>query len=660
MNQHIIESILILLSCSVLAIILFRRFNLSPILGYLLVGILIGPHAFGFLQDSEQIHFLAEIGLVFLLFSISLEFSIHHFWAMRQTILGLGGAQMLFSSAIGAVAVWLSGIGWAGAIIAGGALAMSSTAIVVKQLDEQLELHSRHGRLTLGILLFQDLAVVPFLVAIPILAGSQANNLWEPFALALLKGVFALILLLLAGRWILRPLFHVVAAMRSTELFTLNILMVALAAAWITYQLGLSLALGAFLAGMMLSETEYRHQIETEIRAFRDILMALFFVSIGLQLNIHAALSAWPWVLLMLSGLIIGKGVLVFLLTRLSGQDWGVALRTGMALAQGGEFGLALLALALNRGLLSAQNSQVILATVILSMALAPIIIRYNGYLAKTLFTHTYFRQRIKQTRALGWSVRETSDHVILCGFGRVGQSLARFLRAEGIDYVALDLDPYIIRDAWEAGEHVFYGDSTHGEILRAAGLMRARVLVITFEATHIAERIIDEVRKRRPNLPILVRTLDETDLERLEAVGATFVFPEILESSMLIARVLLEYLNIPTETIDELIERERSTRYRHLRSRFRGETERIEEALHSVTLPDDSAFIGVPLKAIDLPSWGIHIEAVRRTGILGEEPDPDMYLQAGDVLVLRGPDDKLVHAEKELTSPAPPRKVER
>ena len=653
MSTHILQSVLILLASSVVAIAIVRRLHLSSILGYLLVGVIVGPHALGLIDDSEFIHLLAEIGVVFLLFSIGLEFSIRQFWAMRQVVVGLGGAQVLLSSLVGALTAWLSGIGWAGAIVAGGALAMSSTAIVVKQLDEQLELHSRHGRLALGVLLFQDLAVVPFLVAIPILASGQLDGIWLQFAIALAKGALALAIMLAAGRWIMRPLFQFVASAHSTELFTLNVLLVTLAAASVTSALGLSLALGAFLAGMMLSETEYRHQIETEIRAFRDVLMGVFFISIGLQLDLHTVLGIWQWVLVMLVGLILGKGLLIMALTRWAGYEAGVALRTGMVLAQGGEFGFALLALALNRGLLSATDSQAILATVIPSMALAPLLVRYNGPVAKALFARSYVKRRMAQTRELGWAAREFSDHVILCGFGRIGQNLARFLRAEGIEYVALDLDPYIIRDAWEAGEHVFYGDSTHGEILRAAGLMRARVLVVTFAEVHTAVRIVTEARKRRGDIPILVRTLEERDMERLEQAGATDVIPEIFESSLLMARVLLHRLDVAEEEIEELIERERADRYRSLRGRFQGESEKLSEALHSVTLHEGSRAIGKTLKDFDFAAHGVQVEALRRAGIRGEAPDPDLRLEEGDVLVLRGPPEALARMEEELTRAA-------
>lgn len=652
MEHQAIEGVLVLLACAVLGVAIFRRLRLPSVLGYLFVGIVIGPHALALLQNSELIHLLAEIGVVFLLFTIGLEFSVGHFWAMRRVVLGLGGAQMLFSTLAGGLIAWISGVNWAGALVAGGALAMSSTAIVVKQLNEQLEVHSRHGRLAVGVLLFQDLAVVPFLVAIPILAGGHLNGLGLQLGIALLKGALALVIMLAAGRWLLRPLFHSVAAGHSTELFTLTVLLVTLTAAWLTYQLGLSLAMGAFLAGMMLSETEYKHQIEIDIRSFRDVLMGIFFISIGLQLDLSTLTRVWPLVLVMLTGLVVGKGALVMILTRWAGYENGVALRTGLALAQGGEFGFALLALALNRQLLSPLESQAMLATIILSMISAPPLLRFNGRIAKVLFARSYLRDRYSDTRHLGWAAREQSDHVIICGFGRIGQNLARFLSADGINYVALDLDPYLIRDAWEAGEHVFYGDSTHGEILRAAGLSRARAMVITFDDAHTAERIIEAARKRRADLPILVRTRDEADLERLERVGATQVVPETLESSMLLARVLLKRLDVPDEVISERIEQERSDHYRSLRGLFAGEAKALQERLHSVTVHPESRASKSTIEALGLDALGVRVEAIRRGGIRGENPDSSMQIEAGDVLVLRGGQDALKRAESLFHGP--------
>lgn len=652
MEHAAINGGVLLLACVVLGVSLFRRLHLPPVLGYLFVGIAIGPHAFGLLKNSNLIHLLAEIGVVFLLFTIGLEFSVGQFMTMRRIVLGLGGAQVLLSTVVGGAIAWLSGLHWTGSLVAGGALAMSSTAIVVKQLSEQLEIHSRHGRLTLGVLLFQDIAVVPFLVAIPILANGGLDGLWLSLVIALLKGVLAILIMLAAGHWLLRPLFHTVAAARSSELFTLTILLVALTAAWLTYQLGLSLAMGAFLAGMTLSETEYKHQIKTDIRSFRDILMGVFFVSIGLQLDIPSLISVWPWILLMVVGLVVGKGLLVMVLTRWLGYENGVALRTGVALAQGGEFGFALLALALNRELLSQADSQAIFATIVVSMLLAPLMLRYNGRVAKALFAHSYLRSRYAETRQLGWATRVFADHVIICGFGRIGQNLARFLRADNIDYVALDLDPYLIREAWEAGEHVFYGDSTHGEILRAVGLGRARAMVITFDDVHIAERVLETARQRRSDLPILVRARDEADLERLEQMGATQVMPETLESSMLLARVLLERLGVPDDQISERIEQERADHYRSLRGLFAGERGSLRERLHSVTVTAGSKAVGRTLAELKLDNAGVQVQAIRRDGISGEQPDESMRVVAGDVLVLRGSADALKRVEPLFLGP--------
>jgi monovalent cation:H+ antiporter-2, CPA2 family len=350
-----VHEVLILLGVSVAAVAVFSRFHLPPIVGYLFVGFITGPHALGLVHPGEVTHLLGEIGVAFLLFTIGLEFSLSQLRAMKSVLLGLGGTQVAVGTVSGALISWALGIEWAGAFIVGGALSLSSTAIVVRQLADQLELQSRHGRLSLGVLLFQDLAAVPFLVVIPILAAQTGQSLVWPLILALIKGTVAFPIMLMLGHWALRPLFHVVTASRAPDLLTLTILLVSLAAAWITSVLGLSLALGAFLAGIMLGETEYRHQIETDIRPFRDVLLSLFFVTVGMRLDSALLAPVWPWIALILSGVIIGKGLAVALLTHAAGYDRSTALRTGLVLGQGGEFGIALLTLAVGTGLIAAE-----------------------------------------------------------------------------------------------------------------------------------------------------------------------------------------------------------------------------------------------------------------------------------------------------------------
>jgi CPA2 family monovalent cation:H+ antiporter-2 len=654
MEHEALDAVLVLLALSVVAVALLRRLNLPPILGYLLVGALAGPHSLGWVPHSELIQVVAEIGVVFLLFTIGLEFSIPHVIALRGAVFGLGGTQVVLYTAAGGLVAWLLGMSWQGALVVGGALAMSSTAIAVKQLTEQLEMQSRHGRLGLGVLLFQDLAVVPFFVVIPMLAYGSGEAFVGSLLLALAKGIAAFLVLLAAGHWALRPLFHTVATVRSAELFTLTALLVALAAAWLTNLMGLSLALGAFLAGMMLGETEYRHQVETDIRPFRDVLMGLFFISVGTQLQMAGLPGIWHWVVLLVMALMVGKAALVAGLTRVLGYEGGVALRTGLVLGQGGEFGFAMLAMAVAYGLVEPANSQALLAAIVISMALAPVLIRHNGAIAKRVFANSYLKGRRLQEQQLDSAAKRLDAHVIICGFGRIGQNLARFLRIEGVAYVALDLDPVLIKEAWEAGETVFYGDSSHAEILEAAGLPRARAVVITFDEATTATRIIHAARALCSQTPIIARTRDDRHLEELEDAGASDVVPESVEASMMLAGYLLRRLDVPMEEVMYLVERARNDHYQGLRGFFHGrEPETVEEVdryrLHTVVLPPASYAVGRNLGALGLPDVGVRASAVCRSGIRGEDPTPAMVLQAGDAVVLQGAQEGLERAEERL-----------
>ena len=656
MEYHGLDDIIRLLGSAVVVVAIFRRLTLPPILGYLFVGVTTGPHALGWLRDSTITHSLGEIGVVFLLFTLGLEVSIPQFLAMRRTLLGLGGAQMLVGTVAGGLIAWELDIPWQAALIVAGALAMSSTAMVVKQLTEQLELQSLHGRLALGILLFQDLAAVPFLVIIPILAGEQGGSIGLPLLAALGKGIVVFVSMLALGRWLLRPLFREVAAARSAELFTLTVLLVSLTAAWITSLMGLSLALGAFLAGMMLGETEFRHQIAADIRPFQDVLLGLFFITVGMQLNLGLLPPLWPWILLIVLGLVAGKGPLVALLTRLAGYDNEVALRTGMILAHGGEFGFALLALALSNGLLTRTDSQPILAAIVISMALTPLLIRYNGPVARTVFAKTRLGGATRRVRDIAAAMETARDHVIICGFGRIGQNMASFLREEGFDYVALDLEPARIKEAWKAGEPVFFGDATHYKILEAVGVARARALIISFNDEQSALKILHIVRARRQDLPILVRIRDDASLDKFLDAGATEVVPETLEASLMLAIQLLLLLEVPLGKVIDRVRTVRSDRYQVLRVFFRrAEAERRREAgrdherLASVYLPPGAYAAGSRLGDLKLQQLGVTITAVRSGNERYDAPGPDLTLKPGDVVVLGGTPEQLAHAEEVL-----------
>lgn len=644
--------VLVLLGLSVPAVALLRWLHLPPILAYLFVGMAVGPHALGWVPDADSIHLLAEIGIVFLLFMIGLEFSVPMLLTMKSAVFGLGGAQVVLGTLLGTGLIWLADVPLNAALIAGGALALSSTAITARQLTEQLEMHGRHGRLALAILLFQDLAVAPFLVIIPILAMGDGGDLWISLLLALLKGGITLGLMYLIGHWLLRPLFHVVAATHSNELFTLAALLVALAAAWITHSVGLSLALGAFMAGLLLGDTEYKHQVETDIRPFRDVLMGLFFISVGSQLNFSVMPDIWRDVILLLIFLIPVKIILVGLLVRLTGQERGVALRTGIVLGQGGEFGFALLYVALSEGLIGAEVNQPITAAIILSMLAAPLLIRHNGRLAEWVYAGEYRRGHNMPTQELEQASAEVNDHVIISGFERIGQNLAHFLDEAGIDYVALDLDPSLVREAWEAGERVFYANAAHIENLEKAGLSRARAVVLTYNRSAQAARVVEAVRQSRHDVPIIVRTQDDEQMERLLTAGATEVLPASLLASINMADRLLTYYDIPDDEIQAMLNNASTDHYSRLRSFFRGETaEPIEEIgkttfLRTVVLSPGCYAIGRKLGEIAIPEQ-VTVTAVRRGQIRGEAPQPEMELRNNDALILQGPPDELEKAER-------------
>ena len=648
-----LNTILMLLAASVAVVALFRRLALPPIIGYLVVGMAIGPSALGLVDDTKDMHLIAEFGVVFLLFTIGLEFSFPQLNAMRWAVGVLGASQVVVCLILfGAGAWWLTGSAEA-AVVLGGALALSSTAIVTKQLTEQLEIHTRHGRRAIGVLLFQDLAVVPLLIAIPILAGNSERSLGFEMGIALVKGVVVFAAMVWIGRKALRPIFHEVAQARSNELFTLTVLLIAIAAAWSTHLAGLSLALGAFLAGIMLGETEYRHQIDADIRPFRDVLLGFFFITVGMVIDLPVLLANLHWVVLISAAMMATKLVLVYAIARSvdTPQD---ASRTAITLANGGEFGFALIALAISAGLLTPDNSQLVLAAVVLSMVAAPLLIRHNAALAERFAGQPPSPIDADRSETdVSRVARPLSDHVILCGYGRTGQNIARFLDQEGIDYLALDLDPQRVQEARSAGEPVSYGDCERREILAASGLDRARMVVLTFDSPATSLKVLEHTRGERPEIPVLARTRDDRWIERFEAAGATAVVPEVLEASLMLSSHVLALLGIPMARVFRHVRSVRGDRYRLLRGYFHGaeridmeKADRFREQLHAITLSGKARAIGARLADLDLERHGVTVTAVRRGGIRGPQPEPETLLHDGDVLVCYGTPEALEHAE--------------
>lgn len=650
---------LLLLAASVLGVVAFRSLNLPPMLGYLAVGILIGPHALGLVPDTGGTRYLAEFGVVFLMFSIGLEFSLPKLRAMRRIVLGLGLAQVLATIAAVMAAGYVAqrwfgmDVTLAGAFALGGALAMSSTAIVLKLLAERLELETEHGKRIVGVLLFQDLAVVPLLVIVPALA-TEAENVGVALGVALAKAAALLALLLAGGQWLLRRWLHLVARRKSHELFTLNVLLVTLLLAWLTEHAGLSLALGAFVAGMLIAETEYRHQVEEDIKPFREVLLGLFFVTIGMLLNVRVVAEQLGWVLLALTVPTAFKFLLIVGLARAFGAGAGTAIRAALPLATAGEFGFVLLQQAGGLRLLPADMMQVVLAAMLLSMLATPFLMQYSDRIALRFVASEWMQRALALTQIATRSMA-TEKHVVICGYGRTGQHLAKMLEQENIDYVALDLDPDRVREAVAAGESVVYGDAGRRETLAAAGVNRAAALVITYHNVASALKVIHFAHELNPRLPIIVRTADDADLDKLLAAGATEVVPEVFEGSLMLGSHALVLLGVPLARVVRRVREARDSRYRLLRGYFHGADDAAEfddgthVRLHSVPIEAGAAAVGRRLGDLALAQIGAEVTAVRRRGIRGADPSDDLVLQAGDVLVLRGAPEALELAEERL-----------
>jgi CPA2 family monovalent cation:H+ antiporter-2 len=647
-----LQLILVLLGAAVFVVVICRLVRLPPILGYLMVGLAVGPHALAWVPDTENVRDLAEFGIVFLMFSIGLEFSLPQLKSMRRAVFGLGLAQVAITTVAAMIALHLMGWGWQAGLALGGALAMSSTAIVSKMLAERMELATPHGRDAMGILLFQDLAVVAFLIVLPSL-GKGGGELATVLGLAALKAAAALALILFGGQKPMRAWFHLVARQKSSELFMLNLLLVTLGLAAVTLLAGLSMALGAFLAGMLIAETEYRYQVEEDIKPFRDVLLGLFFVTVGMALDPAQVVAHWGWVLLLLLIPVVVKLVLIVALSRLFGAAPGTALRTGFYLAQAGEFSLVLLAVAADEKILGPPVTQVVLAAMILSMLGAPVVIHFAEPIVRK-FTANDWLARAAQITRIAATTMARQDHVIICGYGRSGQNLARLLEAEDIAFVALDSDPQRVREAAGEGSSVVYGDAGRKDALFAAGLSKARAIVITFADTASALKILHHAHHARPELPVVVRTLDDSELDRLLTAGAAEVVPEVLEGSLMLATHSLLLLGVPLNRVLKRIRVIREERYSLFRGFYHGASdaadaaENLQPRLHSLLLPDRARAVGRPLAELKLEGL-VEVTGVRRKGARSQRPGPEWVFEEGDVLVLLGRPENLAIAEQKL-----------
>jgi monovalent cation:H+ antiporter-2, CPA2 family len=652
-----LSQVLVLLAGSVFLVTLVRRLALPTTMAYLLLGLLIGPHALAVVSDTNTTRLLAELGVAFLLFTLGLEFSLPRMLAMRGEVFGLGALQVSATAAVFALLGHLLGIAWLPAIVLGGAVAMSSTAILLQQLTERAELNRTHGRLAFSMLLFQDLAFVPFLaLAAALAAGADQLPLGENLVAAVGGGVLAIVAVLAAGRWLLRPLFHEIAHSRLRELFTLTVLLVALASAWVSHLAGLSFALGAFLSGMMLAETEYRHQIEAVIRPFRDILLGLFFISVGMLLDTRLLLHALPLVSLMLVTLVVLKTALAAVVARPFTTSRFKALRTGIVISIGGEFGVALCTILLESGLVSGRLGQPLLVAIVLSMVLSPLILNNNKRVARWLLREQAPTATASEREDAATGGIARREHVILCGFGRVGQNVARVLESQGFEYIALDLDPARIRAARQAGDPVIYGDSADEELLAKAGLAAASAVVISFSDPATSLGILRAVRRVRPEVPVLVRTADDARLKELQDAGATDVVPETFEASLMLVSHVLMLLHVPVSRVVRTLGDIRANRYAVLRSIVRrgdarplDELSEHREELKSVVVPPGAWAVGRSLSEVRGRGVEVTFTGVRRQGILGRDPADSTLLHEGDIVVIYGQPQELERAESVL-----------
>lgn len=645
-----LELVLLLLAASVVVVAFFRSLDLPPVLGYLMVGAAIGPHALNLMQESQGATHLAEFGVVFLMFSIGLEFSLARLFAMRRIVFGFGSVQVLGTIVVVMLIGRFAGLGWVPSLVLGCILSMSSTAILSKLLSDRLELDRPHGRETIGVLLFQDIAVVPMMILLPAMSR-PAEELFTTLSLALLKAVVMLVLVLVIGQRLMRWWFTLVAKRRSGELFMLNVLFITLGLAWLSEHVGLSLALGAFLAGMLISETEYRYQVEEDIKPFRDVLLGLFFVTVGMFLDVGMIVANLPAVIGMVAGFMVLKFAIVMIASRLFGASQGTAMRTGLWLCAGGEFGFVLIAHLDGLSLMSESLLQVTVAALVLSMLLAPLVVQASDRIVMRFVASEWLLKSMELTRIAAQSM-SVDKHVIIAGYGRSGQYMARFLDKESVTYVALDLDPERVREAAAAGDSVVFGDASRQETLMAAGILRASALVISFSEVDAALRVINRAHALKPGLPIIARAADERDMERLTKGGATEAVPEVFESSIMLASHVLALIGVPLNRVIRRVRDVRNQRYALMRGFFHGaddladDPDAAQPRLHSIVVPPGASAIGQTFGELGLERLDVHVSAVRRRNIKGVSPGAETRVVEGDVLVLLGLPDALKRAE--------------
>ena len=654
----LLQDLLLLLLASVPIAFIFNRLRLPTIVGFMITGVLIGPYGLGLIKDAQAIEVLAEIGIVLLLFTIGLEFSLRRILEMKRLVLIGGGLQVILTTLLVTGLAYLLGRPVNQAVFFGFLFALSSTAIVLKSYIDRAEIDSPHGRAGVGILLFQDLSIVPMMLMIPILSGREGISPARIF-LTIGIAVSAIAVIIFTARTVVPYLLYHIVRLRSPEVFIISVVLLSLGTSWLTSQFGLSLALGAFIAGMVLSESEYSHQIVADILPFRDVFNSLFFISIGMLLSLSALWADLLTVLAWVGALTLGKALIVLAVVRLLGYSLRVSTMTAVGLAQVGEFSFILAKAGGAGGLLSSTDYQRFLAASILSMIAAPFLIKVAPRLGYTLQS-VFAPGSLLEPSVVGFNPEEPDmrGHVIIVGYGLNGRNLAKVLRRTGVPYLVMELNAEAVRNARAEGERIVYGDATRKEVLHHIGIERARILVLAISDPVATRHTVWLARQLNPDLHIIVRTRYMSEMSDLRGLGANEVIPEEFETSIeIFSRVLREY-GIARHVIQRQVGAIRSEGYQMLRvpSLPVLDMSEIAEALKSAStetlfVEPDYRAVGKAIGELGLrKKTGVTIIALTHEGHTEINPGPETIIEADDVLVLLGSPEQIDLAIEEIS----------
>ena len=655
-TSELLTSLLLLLGTSTALIVLLYRLHIASLLAFLITGALFGPTGLGVIDDPEELAAIAELGLTFLLFILGLEFSLPRLIALRNTVFRLGSMQMLVCSFIFFLVLQLTGLDWQIALILAGGFSLSSTAIVSGELSNLGLLKKRHGEIAIGILLFQDLAAIVLLVAVPLVSSQSEGFSLGGLLFTITEGLVLLAAFFFTSRYLLPHLLREIATQKSDQLLVLAALVIVLLSAMLTSSIGLSMELGAFLAGMMLGDTRFKHQLEADIRPFRDLLLGLFFITIGMLVDLGQLVSFWPYLLLGGLLLMITKAFLITGVVKLLGESCRSAIPAGLTLAQGSEFLFALLALSVRSQLVNQNVASNLITIVIISMVMTPLLIKHSPNLVDSFISRIGNKTLQATNEEIFDREIKKKNHILILGFGRVGQTIARFLRPLNIDYLVLETDDIRIKEASAVDEPIFYGDSSRIDILKAAGAANASIVVVTFDDTDLATKIIENVKNINSTIPVLVRTRDDSHLEDLLSAGAEEVIPETHEASLTMVSHLLLMVEYPDIMVHSIIDKARRDRYRMLKGFYHGERlgflgkkSQSSAIIHAVNLPKGAFVCGKTIAELLLP-MDINILDIHRDNlVISAEQNQDLVLQHGDIVVLRGLVDQLDAGESYL-----------